>query len=56
MVNILAHIVGWIFGIALVLGILGLVLYLVDLIRFSLSKKGTGPLPWWAFWSALHKD
>lgn len=50
MVNILAHIVGWIFCIALALGILGVVLYLIDLFRFALSKKGSEPLPWWVFW------
>lgn len=50
MVNILAHIIGWIFVITLVLGILGLVLYMIDLFHFALSKKGSGPLPWWVFW------
>lgn len=39
MVNILAHIIGWGFVIALVLGILGLVAYIIDLCRFVLSKK-----------------
>ncbi len=50
MVNILAHIIGWIFAAALILGILGLILYVIDLFRFTLSKKSAGPLPWWVFW------
>ena len=50
MVNILAHIVGWFLVAALVLGILGLILYMIDLFRFALSKKSAGPLPWWVFW------
>lgn len=50
MVNILVHIVAWLFIIALVLGILGVVFYMVGLFRFTLSKKSTGPLPWWVFW------
>ena len=50
MVNILAHIVGWIFVAALVFGILGLILYMIDLFRFACSKKSAGPLPWWVFW------
>lgn len=50
MVNILAHIIGWLFIAALVLGIIGVVAYIVDLFRFGLSKKGTEPLPWWVFW------
>lgn len=31
-------------------GMLGFVLYMVELIRFSFSKKSAGPLPWWIFW------
>ncbi len=50
MIDILAHIIGWIFGGILILGILGLVFYMVDIIRYALSKKGSGPLPWWVFW------
>ena len=50
MINILAHIIGWVLVIAIILGILGLVLYMIDLFRYALSKKGSGPLPWWVFW------
>ncbi len=50
MVNILAHIVGWIFVAALVFGILGLILYMIDLFRFACSKKSAWPLHWWVFW------
>lgn len=50
MINILVHIIGWVLGIAFVLGLLGLVLYMIDLFRFAFSKKSMGPLPWWVFW------
>ena len=50
MVNILAHLIGWGFVIALVLGILGLVAYIIDLCRFVLSKKKGSSLTWWVFW------
>lgn len=51
MIGFLLKIIGYgvlIFGI---LGILGILLYMIDLIRFGLSKDGKGaPLPWWVFW------
>ena len=50
MVNILAHIIGWILIAAFGLAILGLVIYLINLFRFTISKKSVGPLPWWVFW------
>lgn len=52
MVNILAHIIGWIFIAMLALGFLGLIIYLIELIRYAISSKegSCGPLPWWVFW------
>lgn len=35
----------------LITSALGFILFLVDLIRYSFSKKSSsGPLPWWVFW------
>lgn len=48
MIGFLLKIIGY--GV-LIIGILGLLLYMIDLIRFGLSKDGKGaPLPWWVFW------
>lgn len=48
MIGFLLKIIGY--GV-LIFGILGILLYMIDLIRFSLSKDGKGaPLPWWVFW------
>ena len=50
MFNVLIHIIAWAFCIVFVLGILGLILYMINLVRFSFSKKGFGFMPWWVFW------
>lgn len=47
MLSLLLKIIGY--GI-LIGGMLGLVLYMIDLFRYALSKKGSEPLPWWVFW------
>lgn len=47
MFSLLLKIIGY--GI-LIGGMLGLVLYMIDLFRYAFSKKGSGPLPWWVFW------
>ena len=47
MLGFLAKIIGY---SVLILGLIGLVLYFIDLFRFVFSKKGAAPLPWWVFW------
>lgn len=48
MIGFLLKIIGY--GV-LIIGILGLLLYMIDLIRFGISKDGKeAPLPWWVFW------
>lgn len=47
MLSLLLKIIGY--GV-LIGGMLGLVLYMIDLFRYAFSKKGSGPLPWWVFW------
>ena len=48
MIGFLLKIIGY--GV-LIFGILGILLYMIALIRFGLSKDGKGaPLPWWVFW------
>ena len=47
MLSLLLKIIGY--GI-LIGGMLGLVLYMIDLFRYAFYNKGSGPLPWWVFW------
>lgn len=47
MLNILLHIVAWVF---LVLSFFGLIVFFVAILYITFSKKGVGPLPWWMFW------
>jgi hypothetical protein len=47
MLGLLLKIIGY--GV-LIFGMLGFVLYIIDLFRVAFSKKSVGPLPWWVFW------
>ena len=54
MLSLLLKIIGY--GI-LIGGVLGGVLYMIDIFRYAFSKKSSGaPLPWWIFWSATRDD
>lgn len=48
--EILAHIIGYLLVALFILGGLGLLIYMVQLCKSAFTKKGGGPLPWWAFW------
>lgn len=50
MINIAVHIIGWLFIAALVLALIAVVWYMIELFRYALSRKNSGPLPWWVFW------
>lgn len=49
MLSLLLKIIGY--GV-LVFGVLGFVLYVIELFRYAFSSKegSCGPLPWWVFW------
>ncbi len=48
--EILAHIIGYLLVALYILGGLGLLIYMVQLCKSAFTKKGVGPLPWWVFW------
>ncbi len=48
--NILIHLIGYLWIALLILGGLGLLIYWVELIKSVFSKKDPGALPWWVFW------
>lgn len=55
--DIFITILAYIFGAFLLLGAVGLVFVTLQLIVYALKGKlFTGDLPWWAFWSSIHKD
>lgn len=48
--EILAHIIGYLVVALFILGGLGLLIYMVQLCKSPFTKKGENPLPWWVFW------
>ena len=60
--NILAHILAYVFCAVLILGLLGMALILFKMIVSSFKdepseEKGNNhPMSWWVWWSATHND
>lgn len=48
--SFLAHIIGCLLVALYVLGGLGLLVYMFQLVKSAFSKKWDGPHPWWMSW------